>query len=219
MKNLILIGPPGSGKGTQSAYLVKNYNYIQVSTGDMLREAVKQKNDFADELKKIIDAGVFVSDKIILEMISKKIVEIKDKNFAGIIFDGFPRNISQAEELDKLLSHNNLAIDVVIEVEVEKEILIKRIAGRYSCTNCNEGYNKYFKKPLTEGVCDVCGGTEFTHRNDDNEEVVSARLKIYEESTKPLVEYYKERKVLKKIDGSSEVDLVTNQINLILNNL
>ena len=219
MKNLILIGPPGSGKGTQSTVLAKQQKYLHLSTGDMLREMARRNDDFAISIKSDMEEGKLISDEVILKIIDLKIKSIDPKQYNGIIFDGFPRNLHQAEELNTILENNRLSIDLVLEFNVDHESLIKRLSGRFTCKNCNEGYNEYFKKPKIDTECDICKGKEFVYRKDDSRETVIDRLKIYEETTKPLIEYYRRLGKLKTIKAYDDVNIVTKHIHLLLNNL
>ena len=216
MKNIIFIGPSGSGKGTQCMRLMREFNFFQLSTGEILRERVERGDALATELKKIMNSGEFVSDDIIISMVSEKILEVKDKRYRGIIFDGFPRTKIQAEELEKLLSEINLSLDMVIEFYIDDSLLVKRITGRYNCLNCHEGYNKFFKKPEIDGVCDICKGVEFSHRGDDNEMIISNRLKDYHEISEPLTHFYNKKGILRRVDGSQEIIEVEQEINSIL---
>lgn len=213
--NLILLGPPGAGKGTQAKELERRHNLVQLSTGEMLRAASASGSDLGKVIKKTIDFGALVPDDIMIRMISERIEQADCGN--GFILDGFPRTTAQAKALDRMLAEKNMKLDHVIEMEVDAEVLVKRIGGRFSCARCGAGYHEEFQKPKVEGVCDQCGSTEFTRRADDKPETVRARLKAYEEQTAPLLPYYREKGLLRKIDAMAEIREVTRQIEAVLN--
>ena len=208
---LILMGPPGAGKGTQAQRLEKSCNIIQLSTGDMLRAAVASGSDVGKQAKEIMEAGGLVSDDLIIAMISSRIDQDDCQN--GFILDGFPRTTPQAEALDVMLTDKGIQIDHVIEIEVDDDAMVARITGRYTCAGCGAGYHDEFQKPETEGVCDQCGGTKFTRRADDNAETVRSRLEAYHDQTAPILAFYKEKGVVKGVDGMAAIDDVTNQLN------
>lgn len=212
--NLILLGPPGAGKGTQAKRLEDKYKIVQLSTGEMLRAEVASGSDLGKQAKEIMEAGKFVSDDIIIGMISKRIDNADCKN--GFILDGFPRTVPQAEALGQMLAEKSLKLDHVLELEVDDEAMVERICGRYTCSKCGAGYHDSFQKPEKEGVCDKCGATEFTRRADDNEETVRARLRVYHEQTAPISKFYKELGILKSVDGMADIDVVSHQLASII---
>ena len=212
--NIILLGPPGAGKGTQAKRLEQSRNIVQLSTGDMLRAAVDKGSELGKKAKTIMDAGQLVPDDLMIEMISQRIDEPDCKN--GFILDGFPRTTPQAEALDRMLAEKTLKLDAVVEMQVDDEALVGRITGRYTCAKCGAGYHDTFQRPKTEGVCDACGGTEFKRRADDNEETVRARLAAYHAQTAPILPYYDGKGVLKTVDGMAPIDEVTGQIEAAL---
>lgn len=201
--NLILLGAPGGGKGTQAKLLVEKYNIPQISTGDLLRAAVAAGSELGKQAKSAMDAGQLVSDELVLGLIKERLSQDDAKN--GFILDGFPRNTTQAVELDALLNDINAPLDRVVLIDVDFDILVKRVVGRWTCKTCGEIYNTYFKAPAKEGVCDADGG-ELAHRADDNAETIKSRLAVYEEQTAPLISYYGDKGQLKTIDGLGEID-------------
>ena len=209
-KNIILMGPPGGGKGTQAKILEEKFGLVQLSTGDMLRAAVAAGTEMGKKAKEVMDAGKLVSDDIIIGMISDRLDADDTKN--GVILDGFPRTVAQAEALDDLMADKGLSIAAVIEIRVPDELLVERITGRYSCAKCGAGYHDSFQKPKVEGVCDKCGSTDFKRRKDDNAETVTERLKAYHDQTAPLLPYYDNKGLLKVIDGTQAIDTVTRQL-------
>ncbi len=212
--NVILLGPPGAGKGTQAKRLEERHNLVQLSTGDMLRALVASGSALGKEAKAVMDAGKLMPDELMVQMISDRIDEPDCKD--GFILDGFPRTAAQAESLDEMLAKKGLKLDRVIKLEVDEEALVGRITGRFSCTNCGAGYHDEFQRPKSEGVCDSCGGTEFRRRDDDNEATVRARLEAYHAQTAPILPYYAQAGVLQGVDGMADIDEVTRQIEGVL---
>ncbi|MZR31176.1 adenylate kinase [Sneathiella litorea] len=211
---LILLGAPGAGKGTQAQRLQDKHGLVQLSTGDMLRAAVAADTEIGRKAKAVMDRGELVSDDIMTGIISDRLDQPDCKN--GVILDGFPRTEAQAEALDAMLAEKGLKLDAVIEMKTDDDILVERITGRYTCANCGAGYHDSFLKPAIEGVCDKCGGTEFTRRSDDNAETVKSRLKAYHDQTAPLLPYYRNRGVLKQVDGMAGIDEVTAEMEAVL---
>ena len=209
-KRIILMGPPGGGKGTQARLLQDEFGIVQLSTGDMLRAAVKAGTEIGLKAKAVMEAGQLVSDDLMVGVIRARIVEPDCAN--GFILDGFPRTIPQAEALDAMLGEMGMDLDAVIEVRVPDEMIVERITGRYSCAKCGAGYHDTLQKPKVAGVCDVCGSTEFIRRKDDTAETVGTRLEAYHRQTAPLLPYYQERGLLKTIDGAAPIDDVTRQL-------
>ena len=212
--NLILFGPPGAGKGTQARRLQETHGIVQLSTGDMLRAEVDSGSELGLQAKEIMEAGQLVPDDLIIAMISLRIDQEDCKD--GFILDGFPRTKPQAEALDAMLAEKGLDIDHVIEIKVDDDDMVKRITGRFSCAGCGAGYHDEFQKPKKDGVCDQCGGTEFSRRADDNEETVAARLRAYHKQTSPIFSYYKEKGLMEEVDGMAKIDAVTEQMNALL---
>lgn len=212
--NIILLGPPGAGKGTQAKLIEERHGMKQLSTGDMLRAAVAAGTETGRKAKEIMDRGELVPDAVVVGIIADRLDQPDVKK--GFILDGFPRNTAQAESLDAMLGGKGLKLDAVIEMKVDDEALVERITGRYTCAKCGKGYHDRFEQPKVAGVCDVCGGTEFTRRADDNEKTVRDRLSVYNKQTAPLVAYYGGRGKLKTIDGMADISEVTRQIEGVL---
>ncbi|MFI0397772.1 MAG: adenylate kinase [Thiolinea sp.] len=207
---IVLLGAPGSGKGTQAQRLTDIYNIPQISTGDLLRAAVAAGTELGKQAKVAMDAGGLVSDDIVLGMIRERLQQPDAAN--GFILDGFPRNLTQAASLDKLLAEVGQPIDAGLLIDVDFDILLKRLTGRLSCKDCSTVYNRYFSPPTKEGVCDKCGSTNLYHRADDNEETIGNRLKVYEENTAPLINYYADQGLLKRVNGIGEMEDITKAI-------
>lgn len=212
--NIILLGPPGAGKGTQAERIQEALAIPKLSSGDMLRAAVKAGTDIGKKADTVMKAGQLVSDDIMIELIRDRISQSDCR--AGFILDGFPRTVVQAEALDKTLNSMGKVLDLVIEITVDDDALIERISGRFACAKCGAGYHDKFKKTKLSGVCDVCNFTEFVRRKDDNRETVTSRLKTYHTQTEPLLPYYKKRGVLVSVDGMAEIDEVTASIEKVL---
>jgi adenylate kinase len=213
--NIILLGPPGAGKGTQAKRIEQTHGLVQLSTGDMLRAAVASGGELGRQAKEIMDAGQLMPDDLMVRMISERIDQPDCAN--GFILDGFPRTSAQAEALDAMLSEKGLKLDSVIEIKVAEEALVARITGRFTCAGCGAGYHDTFQRPEVDGVCDRCGASEFVRRDDDNEETVRSRLDAYRSQTAPILPYYGERGVLQGVDGMAEIGEVTRQIEEALN--
>lgn len=213
--NLILLGPPGAGKGTQAKRLQDSLGIVQLSTGDILRAAVAAGTEVGRRAKEVMDRGELVSDEIMIAIISERIDQPDCK--PGFILDGFPRTTRQAEALDAMLRQKGLRLDHVIEMAVDETALVERIVGRFSCARCGAGYHDKFQRPRVTGICDQCGATEFKRRADDNSETVKARLAAYRAQTQPILPYYRSRGILARVDGMAEIDVVTRQIQGVLN--
>lgn len=204
---LILLGPPGAGKGTQARMLEAGFGLVQLSTGDLLRAAVAQGTDAGKEAETVMKAGGLVSDGIVINILRDR---LKQTDCAqGVILDGFPRTTVQAEALDGLLLETGMKINAAISLDVEDVAMVSRIAGRFTCAGCGEGYHDRFKQPKSEGVCDACGGTEMTRRADDNAETVADRLKAYHAQTAPLIAYYENQGALKRVDAMDEIATIS----------
>ena len=211
---LILLGPPGAGKGTQARMLEETFGLVQLSTGDLLRAAVAAGTEAGLAAKSVMEAGGLVSDEIVLAILKDRMAE--PDTARGVILDGFPRTPGQAEALDALLAEQGLAISAAISMEVDDAAMVTRVSGRYTCAQCGEGYHDSFKQPAVAGCCDKCGGTAFKRRADDNAETVGARLTAYHASTAPLIAYYETRGVLRTVDGMGAIDAIAAELGAIV---
>nr|WP_209023236.1 adenylate kinase [Sphingomonas jejuensis] len=209
-----MLGPPGAGKGTQAARLVDGRGMVQLSTGDMLRAAVKAGTPVGLRAKAVMDAGALVSDEIVSALIGDRLDELAPA--VGVIFDGYPRTEAQALSLDDLLKARGRTLDHVIELEVDEDALVDRITGRFSCAKCGEGYHDRYKLPMNEGVCDVCGSSDFRRRPDDNEATVRTRMAEYRDKTAPILPLYEARGIVSRVDGMADMDSVSAAVADIL---
>jgi adenylate kinase len=212
--NLILLGPPGAGKGTQAKRLEQAHGLVQLATGDMLRAAIVSGSALGRRVKAIMDSGALVSDDVMIEMIDERITQ--PDCASGFILDGFPRTVPQAEALDAMLAKRGLKLDHVILMEVDEAALVDRLAGRFSCRKCGASYHERYHRPKQEGVCDVCGASDFVQRPDDRPEAVQKRFEVYRQQTAPILPYYRAKGILVTIDGMAEMDAVTRQIEKII---
>lgn len=211
---LILVGPPGCGKGTQAKRIEDKFKIIQLSTGDMLRKAVAEGTPAGVKAKAIMEAGQLVPDDLIISMVGDRIAQPDCQ--AGFILDGFPRTLAQAQALDRSLKARGLRIDAVIEIRVPDEDLVERITGRFTCAQCGQGYHDRFQKPAREGICDKCGGSQFTRRADDNAETVRTRLKAYHEMTESIIPHYERQDILRVVDGRQGIDQVSEAVSAVV---
>jgi adenylate kinase len=212
--NVILLGPPGAGKGTQARRLAEDHGLVQLSTGDMLRAAKSSGTELGNRVAEVMARGDLVTDDIVIGLIAEQLDGEAGRH--GLIFDGFPRTLAQADALEALMAEKGKTIDAVVEMRVDDEALIERITGRFTCANCGEVYHDVTKPTARPGVCDVCGGTEFIRRADDNEESVRVRLGAYNRQTAPLIGYYHAKGKLKTVDGLGEIDTIAGEIKHLL---
>jgi adenylate kinase len=214
--NIILLGPPGAGKGTQAQHLIAGRGLVQLSTGDMLREAIKTQSPIGVRAKAIMEAGELVPDEVVDALIENRLDAPERDSDGGFIFDGYPRTEAQAVSLDRILAARGLKLDHVIELIVDEQALVDRITGRFSCAKCGEGYHDRYKLPKVEGLCDVCGSDEFKRRPDDNEATVRTRMAEYRAKTAPILPYYEARNLVRRVDGMAPIEEVQREIDGIL---
>jgi adenylate kinase len=213
---IVLLGPPGAGKGTQARRLMEKYGVAQIATGDLFRDNVKNGTAIGKQVDDLLKAGKIVPDEITIKMVEQRLEQADCKT--GFILDGFPRTIPQAEALDRMLAAKGIKLDAVVQIEVDDDLLIDRISGRFTCGACNEGYHDKFKKPKNDNICDKCGAKDqFKRRNDDKAETVRARLDEYNAKTAPILPYYRQSGRLKTVNGMAEMDEVTAEIEAVLN--
>jgi len=212
--DIILLGPPGAGKGTQAGRLEDEHGMVQLSTGDMLRAAVKAGTEVGLKAKALMDAGELVPDDVVSGIIGDKLDELGPDQ--GVIFDGYPRTAAQAASLDEILAERNRVLSYVIELAVDEDALVERITGRFTCGKCGAGYHDTFKQPAVAGVCDVCGSTEFKRRPDDNEETVRTRMQEYRAKTAPILPIYEARGIVRKVNGMGSMAEVNDAIEAVL---
>jgi adenylate kinase len=212
--NLILLGPPGSGKGTQAKRIEQRCGVCHLATGDMFRAATASGSELGRRVKSIMDSGQLVPDDITIEMLAARIGEADCHQ--GFVLDGFPRTVPQAEALDRMLAMRRLGLDAVIEIRVDEAVLIERLAGRFTCRTCGASYHDRFHLPKVEGVCDICSGTTFDRRADDRPEAVTTRFDAYRRQTAPILPYYRDRGLLRDVDGMADIDHVTAEIEKLL---
>ena len=211
---LILLGPPGAGKGTQAKLLVASLGIPQLSTGDMLRAAVANGTETGKRAKAVMDAGKLVSDEIVNAIVAERLDEADATE--GFILDGYPRTLEQADAVERMLDERGRPLDAVVELRVDDDLLVERVAGRFTCANCGEGYHDTFKRPAKDDVCDVCGASDFKRRPDDNAETMRTRLNAYYKETAPLTGYYYAKGMLRRVDGMGEIDEVAEGVRHVL---
>lgn len=213
---LIIMGPPGAGKGTQASFITKEYEIAHISTGDMFRQAIKNETPLGIKVKQIIAKGELVPDELTTKLVEERLSQKDCKK--GFLLDGYPRNIKQAEDLNQILNNLNIKLDVALNIDVADDIIIERIAGRRICKTCQASYHIKYNPPKKDGICDFDGG-QLYQRNDDKEDVIKNRLKVYYEQTYPLFEYYKKENILKNVNGNQSLDNVFNDIKSVLGEL
>ncbi|HHN64722.1 MAG TPA: adenylate kinase [Nitrospirae bacterium] len=213
---IVLLGAPGAGKGTQAKKLIEKYGIPQISTGDILRKAVADGTPLGKEAKSYMDKGELVPDSVVIGLVKERLSQDDCKK--GFILDGFPRNTSQAETLDQVLAEMNMPLQLALSVDVDFDILMKRLTGRRTCKQCNQMYNIYFSPPKKEGVCDKCGG-ELYQRDDDKEETIKKRLEVYEAQTAPLIDYYEKKGILRRVNGEGDIEEIFANICKIIDEL
>ena len=213
--NIILLGPPGAGKGTQAKRLEDKYGLVQLATGDMLRAERASGSELGKKVQAIMDSGRLVSDDIMIDLIASRI----GKAGKGFILDGFPRTVPQAEALDAMLAQKGLKLDRVIEITVDEGQLVDRLAGRFTCAKCGASYHDVNNRPRHEGVCDVCGSKDFVRRADDKPEAVKTRFEAYRAQTAPILPYYRDKAILTQVDGMADIDHVTRQISAVMDKI
>lgn len=217
MMNIILFGPPGAGKGTQAKRIEEEFGLVQLSTGDMLRNAIKNGEPLGREAKALMDVGSLVPDSLMISLIAARMEQADCAK--GVILDGFPRTVPQAEALDVMLNSMGQKLDAVIVLKVDEKALIERVSGRFTCAKCGEGYHDSFKPTHKPDICDKCGGTEFTHRADDNAEAMQKRIGVYREQTLPVIPYYAAEQILHEVDGMAPIGDVEQDIFTVLRSL
>ncbi len=213
---IVLLGAPGAGKGTQAKKLIEKYGIPQISTGDILRKAVADGTPLGKEAKSYMDKGELVPDSVVIGLVKERLAQ--DDCKAGFILDGFPRNTSQAETLDRVLEEMGMPLQVALSIDVDMDVLMKRLTGRRTCRQCGQMYNIYFSPPAEEGICDRCGG-ELYQRDDDREETIRKRLEVYQSQTAPLIEYYEKKGILRRVEGTGGIDEIFERICSILDSI
>ncbi len=212
--NIILFGPPGSGKGTQAKLLEEHYGLVHLSTGEMLRRAVASGSELGEQARQIMETGELMPDDVMIAVIAERLDAPDTRK--GFVLDGFPRTLHQAEALDEMMARKGMRIEKVISIDVDDDVVVQRLIGRFSCARCGEGYHEVYHRPRVDGVCDVCGSDEFERRTDDNEETIWPRLAAYHEQTEQVLPYYRNAGILVEIDGNREIEEINREIETIL---